>query len=263
MLSPSIVYAPGDPFMSLLRRLSLLPWMPISGTGQARYQPMWAEDAAECALHALRGGSPDGARRLELAGPEVLSYEEIVRLALTAWDRPRPLLHVPLWAVRRGLGVVERLAGTSAFATWEEAELMEVPMTTPRGTEDARRLGVTPQPMEQVLGPAPSWRGRGSAAALVEVELGERRPGDVGGHLLGDLEVPGAHRDVVERHDADQPVALDHRQAADPVADHQGGGLLQLHVVLARHDGTGRTALDRVARLAGAGQHAERRGRGR
>jgi len=152
VLAPSIVYDPGDPFMSLLRRLSLLPWMPISGSGGARYQPIWAEDAAECALHALRGGSPDGARRLELAGPEVLAYEDIVRLALTAWDRPRPLLHVPLWLVRRGLRLLERVAGASAFATWEEAELMEVPMTTPRGTEDAQRLGVTPRPMEQVLG---------------------------------------------------------------------------------------------------------------
>jgi NADH dehydrogenase len=138
--------------------------MPISGTGRARDQPMWAEDAAECALHALRGGSPDGSRRLELAGPEVLSYEEIVRLALTAWDRPRPLLHVPLWAVRRGLGVVERLGGTSAFATWEEAELMEVSMTTPRGTEDARRLGVTPRSMEQVLGLAGAGAGAGAGA---------------------------------------------------------------------------------------------------
>jgi NADH dehydrogenase len=152
VLSPSIVYDPGDPFMSLLRRLSLLPWVPISGSGRARYQPLWAEDAAECALRVLRMGAPDGARRLELAGPEALSYDDIVRLALTAWDRPRPLLHVPLWAVRRGLGIVERLAGTSAFATWEEAELMEVPMTTPRGTEDARRLGVTPRSMEAVLG---------------------------------------------------------------------------------------------------------------
>ena len=152
VLSPSIVYDPGDRFMSLLRRLSLLPWMPISGSGRARYQPIWAEDAAECALRVLRGGPPDGQRRLELAGPEALSYEEIVRLALAAWDRPRPLLHVPLWAVRRWLGVVERLAGTSAFATWEEAELMEVSMTTLRGTEDARRLGVTPRTMEQVLG---------------------------------------------------------------------------------------------------------------
>jgi len=151
VLAPSIVYDPGDPFMSLLRRLSLLPWMPISGSGGARYQPIWAEDAAECALHALRGGSPDGARRLELAGPEVLAYEDIVRLALTAWDRPRPLLHVPLWLVRRGLRLLERVAGASAFATWEEAELMEVPMTTARGTADAQSLGVEPLPVRDVL----------------------------------------------------------------------------------------------------------------
>jgi hypothetical protein len=38
------------------------------------------------------------------------------------------------------------------FATWEEAELMEVPMTSERGTADAERLGVEPRPMGAVLG---------------------------------------------------------------------------------------------------------------
>jgi hypothetical protein len=38
------------------------------------------------------------------------------------------------------------------FATWEEAELMEVPMTTERGTADPERLGVEPRPMSAVLG---------------------------------------------------------------------------------------------------------------
>ena len=37
------------------------------------------------------------------------------------------------------------------FATWEEAELMEVPMVTPRGTADAEALGVTPKRMAEVL----------------------------------------------------------------------------------------------------------------
>ena len=36
-----------------------------------------------CCARAL----PGAARRLELAGPEILTYEEIVRLALSAWDR--------------------------------------------------------------------------------------------------------------------------------------------------------------------------------
>jgi len=154
VVSPSIVYTPGDRWMTLLKRLSLLPWMPVSGTGGSCYQPIWAEDAAACAaalLSRLSDGQVNG-RRFELAGPETLTYEEIVKLALTAWDRPRPLVHVPLPVVRRGLRVLEALVGTSSFATWEEAELFEVPMTSERGVADAEALGVDPRPMHEVLG---------------------------------------------------------------------------------------------------------------
>jgi uncharacterized protein YbjT (DUF2867 family) len=155
VMSPSIVYAPGDPWMTILQRLSLLPWMPISGRGEAAYQPIWAADAAECAARVALGepaSELNGRRHLELAGPETLSYDEIVKLALAAWDRPRPLVHVPVPVVRRGLRLLERVAGQASFATWEEAELLEVAMTTPRGTEDARLLGVDPRPMSEVLG---------------------------------------------------------------------------------------------------------------
>jgi hypothetical protein len=43
------------------------------------------------------------------------------------------------------------LFGDSVFATWEEAELMEVSMTTGRGTADANALGVEPRRMGDVL----------------------------------------------------------------------------------------------------------------
>jgi len=152
VLAPSIVYAPGDRWLTLLRRMSLLPAMPISGAGLARYQPIWAEDVAAAAHRVLREGPPDGSRRLELAGPDVLSYEDVVRLALSAWDRERSLVHVPLWMVRRILRILERIWGPSVFATWEEAELMEVPMTTAGGTRDARALGIEPKRMAEVLG---------------------------------------------------------------------------------------------------------------
>ena len=71
---------------------------------------------------------------------------------LEASGRGRPLLHVPLPLVRAGLRGLELVSGRAAFATWEEAELMEVPMTTERGPEDAKRLGVEPRPMADVLG---------------------------------------------------------------------------------------------------------------
>ena len=138
---------------SVLLPLALLPAVPVSGSGRALYQPIWAEDVAECVMAALDAGGPAAPRRAyELAGPETLSYDGIVRVTLRAAGRRRRLLHVPLPIVRAGLRALERVAGQAAFATWEEAELMEEPMTTRRGTADAEALGVQPLPMAAVLG---------------------------------------------------------------------------------------------------------------
>jgi uncharacterized protein YbjT (DUF2867 family) len=151
VLAPSIVYSPGDAWLTLLGRLAHLPWMPIAGSGRAQFQPIWARDVAAGA-HAALTRPLEGKRRFELAGPDVLSYDDIAELAMEANARRRPLVHLPLWAVRQGLRTLERVAGPSVFATWEEAQLMEQPMITPRGVEDAVELGVRPKPMRDVLG---------------------------------------------------------------------------------------------------------------
>jgi uncharacterized protein YbjT (DUF2867 family) len=210
VFAPSIVYAPGDPWLTLLERLAWLPAMPVPGRGRALYQPIWAEDVADCVIAVLRGrqgsgvgsggsrpgasaraDSGDGApvdsgrhaddgghgndgggggaavgavgerragaeRRLrsryELAGPETLSHNDLVRIVLRSLGRRRPLVHVPTPIVSRALRLLERVSGPSAFATWDEAELMEVPMLSARGAADVEELGVTPARMPAVLG---------------------------------------------------------------------------------------------------------------
>ncbi len=153
VFAPSIVYRPGDPWITLLQRLALLPAVPVSGSGHARYQPIWARDVARCVAASLNGGAGGDANgRYELAGPEILTYDDIVERVLEATGRNRPLVHVPIPFVRGGLRALELLAGPSVFATWEEAELMEVPMTSERGTADAEQLGIEPRPMGTVLG---------------------------------------------------------------------------------------------------------------
>jgi uncharacterized protein YbjT (DUF2867 family) len=149
---PSIVYAPGDRWFTLLERLALLPVMPVSGRGRSIYQPIWAEDVADCVIAALRAPAGEPHERYELAGPETLSHNDIVRTVLRSMNRNRPLLHVPTPILSRALRLLEAIWGPRAFATWDEAELMEVPMIATRGAADAERLGITPQPMPAVLG---------------------------------------------------------------------------------------------------------------
>jgi uncharacterized protein YbjT (DUF2867 family) len=163
VFAPSIVYAPGDPWLTLLERLALLPVMPLSGRGQADFQPIWAQDVADCVIAALRasgadrtatGGSDPACThvRYELAGPETLSHEDMVRTTLRSFGRRRPLVRIPTPLVSRVLRALERVGGPGVFATWDEAELMETSMTSARGCADVESLGVKPARMAAVLG---------------------------------------------------------------------------------------------------------------
>jgi uncharacterized protein YbjT (DUF2867 family) len=150
VFAPSIVYDRSDPWITLLRRFSFLPVMPVSGEGGARFQPIWAEDAARCVVASLEHAGAERPR-YELAGPETLDYDEMSDLVSRLAGRPRPLVHLPLPLVRSGLIAIRSLFGEAVFATWEEAELMEVPMVSERGTADAEALGVEPRRMGDVL----------------------------------------------------------------------------------------------------------------
>jgi NADH dehydrogenase len=152
VFAPSIVYDVSDPWVTLLRRFSFLPVLPVSGSGEARFQPLWAGDAARCVISALDGDGASSERdRFALAGPETLTYNEMSDLVSRVAGRPRPLVHVPLPVVRSGLIALRAIFGEAVFATWEEAELMEVGMTTPRGSADVESLGVEPRRMADVL----------------------------------------------------------------------------------------------------------------
>jgi uncharacterized protein YbjT (DUF2867 family) len=147
-LAASLVYAPGDRRLQRLERLALLPVVPVLATGGARAQPIWADDVADCVLRALAG---DGGR-FELAGPEVLTYREVAALTLRAARRRRRLLSVPQALARPVLRAHEALAGPTAFATWDEAEMLTATMLAQDGTAGAERLGVRPLRMAEVLG---------------------------------------------------------------------------------------------------------------
>lgn len=152
IFAPSLVFSPGDRHLTLLERLSWLPAVPVPGRGRARFQPIWAEDVADCVMAALDDAGRHAMRRHELAGPDTLDHVALAELVLRAAGRPRPLVPVPEPVVKASLKAAEALLQGRAPATWDEAELLQVSMTSRHGTADAEALGVTPRAMAAVLG---------------------------------------------------------------------------------------------------------------
>jgi NADH dehydrogenase len=153
IFAPSLVYAPGDRLLTLLERIAMVsPVMPLSGRGAALYEPIWAEDVADCVMAHLGDARARDHARVELAGPQTLSHREIVELVLRAAGRSRPLVSVPAAVVRRALRLAETLLGARAPATPDEVDLLEVSMTSTAGDAGAQGLGVTPRAMAAVLG---------------------------------------------------------------------------------------------------------------
>src|SRR4029434_7505214 len=75
VFAPSIIYAPGDAWLTLWSRVMSLPWIPITGDARATFQPIWAEDVVSCVTKVLAEASSNGRPRYQLAGPAALTYE--------------------------------------------------------------------------------------------------------------------------------------------------------------------------------------------
>ncbi len=88
---PSVIFGRGDSFLSLFARL-LRP-MPVVflAAADARFQPVWVEDVAQCFAHAIEDGRTIR-QRYQLCGPRVYTLRELVRLVADTCGTPRPIV---------------------------------------------------------------------------------------------------------------------------------------------------------------------------
>ncbi len=76
---PSVIFGPGDSFLSLFADLlRLAPVVPLAGAG-ARFQPVYVGDVARAFADALDNRETFG-RRYDLCGPDIHTLAELVRL---------------------------------------------------------------------------------------------------------------------------------------------------------------------------------------
>ena len=111
VLRPSVIF--GDPrgameFATQLYRDMVRPPLPAIEFAGVRMSPVYCEDVADAFVAALGDDTTIG-RTIELAGPETLTWRDILERIAAAVDRRKIILPVPLALMRIGATLFDRL----------------------------------------------------------------------------------------------------------------------------------------------------------
>jgi nucleoside-diphosphate-sugar epimerase len=99
IVRPTLVYEQGggQELMMFLAYLRRFPVVPFIGAGRARKRPVWSEDIVD-GLVRLAAAPVSYGKTYNFSGAEAISMRELAQLLLSHHDRPRPFLHLPVWA---------------------------------------------------------------------------------------------------------------------------------------------------------------------
>ncbi len=147
ILSPSLLYGPRDGFFNILAGLVRMSpgVVPITGKGDARFQPLAIADLARVAVLAHGDDSTIG-REYLLGGPRTWTYREIVEEVLRGMDKRRLLVPMPVAVIRLVATVAEKLRLPFPVATDQLRQLRFDNVGPLDGVN--RDFGFEPQPME-------------------------------------------------------------------------------------------------------------------
>jgi NADH dehydrogenase len=147
ILSPSLLFGPRDGFFNILAGLVRLSpgVMPITGKGNARFQPLAIDDLARTTVLAL-GDDATVRREYPLGGPRYWTYREIVGEVLRGMGSRRALVPVPVQLIRLVAGVSEKVRIPFPVATDQLRQLKHDNVGPLDGVKAG--FGFDPRPME-------------------------------------------------------------------------------------------------------------------
>ncbi|MCX7157255.1 MAG: complex I NDUFA9 subunit family protein [Rhodocyclales bacterium] len=94
LFRPSVIFGPGDSFLTLFARLAkIAPFFPLAGA-DARFQPIWVGDVAAAVADSLLRAESIGAA-YDLCGPQQYSLRELVSYAAEVAGHPRAVVGLP------------------------------------------------------------------------------------------------------------------------------------------------------------------------
>ena len=151
ILKPSLQFGRGDGFFNIIADLVRLSpgVVPVPGRGDSRFQPIHVGDVSRVIVASLADPATVGAT-IELGGPRYWTYREITEEVLTALDKRRAILPMPVPLIRLVAGVSEAIHFPFPVAT---DQLRQLRLDNIGALDDIpSRFGFTPRDMAGQLG---------------------------------------------------------------------------------------------------------------
>jgi uncharacterized protein YbjT (DUF2867 family) len=158
---PSIMFGPEDDFFNRFAAMArMLPFLPLVGGGETRYQPVFVGDVAQAISRAVRGDAKEGTI-YELGGPEVKTFKELMAYVLAVTERKRLLLPLPFGLARLQATFLQFMP--KPLLTPDQVELLRSDnIVSPAAIAEGRTitaLGIEPAALEAIV-PSYLWRFR-------------------------------------------------------------------------------------------------------
>ena len=101
----------------------------VPGKGDARFQPIHVDDVAGVFSAAL-GDEGTRGKVLEIAGPEILTYREMLAAVADELAVRKPMVNVPIPLIRMGAWVMDLLPLLEPPVTNEQLKMLQIDNTT-------------------------------------------------------------------------------------------------------------------------------------
>ena len=158
IVRPSALFGPGDALFGTLADMArLLPVLPLIGGGHTRLQPVYVQDVADAIARILTDPESAG-RTYELAGPDVYTLRDLVRIVLRLIGKQCWLVPVPFAVAMIQARLFELLPRPPL--TTGQVDLLKVDNVASGTLPGLRELNIEPKAVEEIV---PTYIGQSRA----------------------------------------------------------------------------------------------------
>lgn len=149
IVKPSLMFGHEDRFFNRFAKIAeFSPFLPLIGGGETKFQPVYVDDVAEGVKVIIDDTSIKGAV-IEMGGPKVYTFKELMHFVLCETWRCRLLLYIPWELAKFAAWFLEKLP--TPLLTSDLVEMLKYDSVVSSNARKLEDFGIERKPLEMVV----------------------------------------------------------------------------------------------------------------